>query len=149
MPSSTGKAADQELVDLQRALLSGPTTGVAATGDPEARKAYLSRRALQREAYGQFVAKTEIYDPDGSALIFAPGSPVPLEHVERFGLVEADMVERVASPELARKGMRFEESGDEQAPEPRTIGNAVDESAGAVDATADNTKHISARRAGK
>lgn len=148
MPSNTGgkAAADQEMIELQRALLSAPTTGVPATGDPEARKAYLGRRAAQREAYGQFVANQEIYDPDGSALIFAAGMPVPLEHVERFGLEETGMVDRIASPELARKGARFGE--DEQPAEPRTIAASVAESATAVDTSAEHI-HVSARRAGK
>lgn len=139
MPSNTkGSAADQELIELQRALLSSPTTGVPATGDPEARKAYLGRRAAQREHYGQFVAASDIFDPDGSALIYTAGSAVHLEHVERWGLEETGMVERVASPELARRGARFE-PGDDAGSEPRTIGDSVDENAGAVDASADKT----------
>jgi hypothetical protein len=139
VPSNTeGKQADQELVDLQRALLSGPTTGVPATADPEARKAYLGRRAEQREAYGQFEATSEIYDPDGSALIFNPGAAVPVEHVERFGLEETGMVRRVASPELARRGMRSDRQ-DPEAAEPRTITDSLNESAPAIDSSADKS----------
>lgn len=146
MPSNTSKG-DQELVDLQRALLSGPTSGVAAAGDPAARKAYLSRRAEQREAYGQFVATGDIFDPDGSALIFTVGQPVPLEHVERFDLEALNMVERVATPALARRGMRSDQSEPEAA-EPRTITDSAEESGAAVDASADNTGGHK-RRAGK
>ena len=148
MPSKTGKGpADQELAELQRALLSAPTTGVAASGDPEVRKAYLGRRAAQREAYGQFVATGDICDPDGSALIVTAGQPVPLEHVERFDLEVLNMVERVATPELARRGMRSERP-DSEAPEPRTIADATEESATAVDPTVDNASGR-ARRSGK
>jgi hypothetical protein len=112
VPSNTSKG-DQELIELQRALLTGPTTGVpAAGGDPEVRKTYRARRVAQREAYGQFVANSEIYDPDGSALIFAAGQPVPVEHVERLELEAMGLVNRVASPELARKGLRHDNAKD-------------------------------------
>jgi hypothetical protein len=128
------------MIELQRALLSGPTTGVAATGDPEARKAYQSRRAAQREAYGQFEAIGDIYDPDGSALIFTAGSPVPVEHVERFELEATGHVKRVATPDLARRGMRSDRGDAPAEGEPRTITDSVDESGTAVDTSARRAK---------
>ncbi len=105
MTSTSKKNNDQELVDLQRAMLSGPTVGVPhAEGNTDTVRAYLARRAEQREVYGQFVATEDIYEPGGSALTFTNGMPVPIEHVEKWDLETAGMVERVASQDDARRG---------------------------------------------
>jgi hypothetical protein len=95
---------DQELVELQRALLTAPTVDVPHNeADQETVRAFMQRRAAQREAYGQFKANSDIYDPMGGTLVFTPGMPVPLEHVEMWGLEETGLVERVATPAEARK----------------------------------------------
>lgn len=102
MASTKGKGNDQELVELQRALLSGPTVDVPYT-DPVTKESYAKRRAAQREAYGQFVAIEDITDPEGNSLVFTRGMQVPVEHVEKWLLEDTGKVERVASPEEARK----------------------------------------------
>lgn len=100
---------DQELVELQKALLSGPTADVPfGETDPVVRQTFADRRAAQREAYGQFVATQEIYDPDGTILAFAPDHPVPVEHVEKWDLERTGHVVRVATADEARAGRRTE-----------------------------------------
>jgi hypothetical protein len=101
--SNKGKG-DQELVEMQRALLSGPTSDVPQTGgDEDATRAYMERRAAQREAYGQFIAESDIYDPMGNSLVFTAGMQVPTEHVEKWDLEATGHVRRVATAEEARK----------------------------------------------
>ena len=96
---------DQELVELQRALLTAPTVDVPhQEADDETVRAFMKRRAAQREAYGQFTANSDIYDPMGGTLVFTPGMPVPLEHVEKWDLESAGVVNRVATADEARKG---------------------------------------------
>jgi hypothetical protein len=97
-------AADEELIELQRQVLSSPGVGVPRGVDEDGIVRWQERRAAQREAYGQFVAADSIYI--GNALAFAPGMAVPVEHVERFNLEATGQVERVATPELARAGRR-------------------------------------------
>jgi hypothetical protein len=112
--ASTSKKSspDQELVELQRALLSGPTTDVPhAETDPDVTRAFLKRRADQREAYGQFVAESEIYDPMGNSLVFTKGMQVPVEHVEKWDLEATGHVSRVATAEEARKGFAVPDIG--------------------------------------
>ncbi len=104
--SSRKGAGDQELAELT-ALLSGPTVDTPHNEpNPEVRQTFMERRMQQREAYGQFVAEVDIYDPEGSIVVFTAGQAVPVEHVERWRLEEAGMVNRVASPEEARKVFR-------------------------------------------
>lgn len=104
--------ADRELMELQRSLsangvgIAGLPSGAAVAADPEAVRTWELRRAAQREAYGQWVADGDIWI--GNALTFTDGQPVPLEHVIRFRLDELEQVNRVATPELARAGRRFE-----------------------------------------
>jgi hypothetical protein len=100
--TSKSKANDQELVELQRALVTSPTVGIPVA-DEETVKTFHSRRAEQREAYGQFVANSDIYPPDGTVLVFTKGTPVPVEHVEKWDLETAGVVDRVATPEEARR----------------------------------------------
>lgn len=95
--------------ELLAALMSAPAVGVPHAADEETRTTYLDRRRAQAEAYGQFVAKGPIYWPGTGTLVFNTGHAVPLEHVEKWELETADLVERVASPELARNGRRFAE----------------------------------------
>jgi hypothetical protein len=103
--SSRKSSGDQELIELQRALLSGPTTDVPyAEGDPDVTRAFIQRRADQREAYGQFVAVQDIFDPMGTSLTFTKGMQVPVEHVEKWDLEATGMVSRVASADEARRG---------------------------------------------
>lgn len=106
MGTTSNKRPDQELVELQ-ALLTGPTVDTPHNEpDPEARKSFIARRMEQREAYGQFVAAQDIFDPMGNTLAFAAGHPVPIEHVEKWLLEDAGLVTRVATPEEARKVVR-------------------------------------------
>ena len=100
--TSKSKGNDQELVELQHALLSGPTVDVPYA-DEATKSSYAERRAAQREAYGQFVAVENIQDPEGNSLVFTAGMQVPVEHVEKWLLEETGKVERVATPEEARK----------------------------------------------
>jgi hypothetical protein len=95
--------------ELLAALMSAPAVGVPHAADEETRTTYMDRRRAQAEAYGQFVAKGPIYWPGTGTLVFNTGHAVPLEHVEKWELELADLVERVASPELARVGRRFAE----------------------------------------
>jgi hypothetical protein len=105
-------AGDQELIELQKALLSGPTTDVPyAESNPDVVKTFLDRRAAQREAYGQFVAEEDIYDPMGNSKVFTTGMQVPLEHVEMWDLEATGKVKRVASPEEARRNFRPDSIG--------------------------------------
>lgn len=105
MASTSKKSSDQELVELQSALLSGPTTDVPhGEPDEEVVRAFMKRRADQREAYGQFVATQHIYDPMGNTLVFTPDMQVPIEHVEKWDLEATGHVRRVATAEEARKG---------------------------------------------
>lgn len=97
---------------MQRALLSGPTVDVPhSETDPEVHRAYVDRRAAQREAYGQFVAAEDVYDPDGVGLVFAAGMQVPMEHVEKWDLGTYGKVRRVATAEEARRGFRSPDIG--------------------------------------
>ncbi len=106
MASGSRKAGDQELAALT-ALLSGPTVDAPHNEpSPEARQTFMERRMAQREAYGQFVATVDIYDPAGDIVVFTAGQAVPIEHVENWHLEDAGMVERVATPEEARKVFR-------------------------------------------
>jgi hypothetical protein len=105
--AASKSSGDQELVELQRALLSGPTTGLPLA-DPETRKTVADRRAAQMEAYGQYVANQQIFHPDDNILAFDAGHPVPLEHVEKWRLEETGHVDRVATAEEARAGRRSE-----------------------------------------
>lgn len=100
--TSKSKGNDQELVELQRALLSGPTVDVPYA-DEATKQTYAERRAAQREAYGQFRAIEDITDPEGNSLVFTAGMQVPVEHVEKWLLEDTGKVERVATPEEARK----------------------------------------------
>jgi hypothetical protein len=100
--TSKSKGSDQELVEMQRAMLSGPTVGVPYA-DEATKQSYAERRAAQREAYGQFRAVENIHDPEGNSLVFTAGMQVPVEHVEKWLLEETGKVERVASAEDARK----------------------------------------------
>jgi hypothetical protein len=93
--------------ELVRALVSGPAVGVPQHADEQTRTTFQDRRMAQREAYGQFIAKGPIYWPGTGILVFTEGQPVPVEHVEKWLLAEADMVQRVASPKLAAAGARF------------------------------------------
>jgi hypothetical protein len=110
MASSSSKpksGADQELVELQHALLSGPTTDVPyAESNPDVVKTFVERRAAQREAYGQYVAEEDIFDPMGNSLVFTTGMQVPVEHVEMWDLEALGKVRRVASPDEARRSFR-------------------------------------------
>ncbi len=103
-----------------RALLSGPAVGVPQTADPATRETFQSRRMDQLEAYGQFVAISPIYWPGTGTLVFNEGSQVPVEHVEKWLLEEAGLVQRVASPRLARAGRRFDAEHGGQLPGPET-----------------------------
>ncbi len=93
--------------ELMRALLSGPAVGVPHAADEATRETFSERRMGQREAYGQFVATGDIYWPGTGTLVFTEGMQVPIEHVEKWLLEDADLVQRVASPRLARAGARF------------------------------------------
>lgn len=93
--------------ELLRALVSGPAVGVPQHADAATKETFTERRMAQREAYGQFIAKGPIYWPGTGILVFTEGQPVPMEHVEKWELEAADMVQRVASPKLARAGQRF------------------------------------------
>lgn len=135
MASSSSKpksgAGDQELVEMQRALLSGPTTDIPhAEGDQDAVRTFLDRRAAQREAYGQFVAEEDIFHPMGNSLVFTQGMQVPLEHVEMWDLEALGKVRRVATAEEARRNYRPDAIGagslvpaDEPAPSASAAGN--------------------------
>lgn len=113
MASTSKKSnADQELVELQRALLSGPTTDVPhAEPDEDVTRAFMERRAAQREAYGQFVAESDIFDPIGNSPVFTKGQQVPTEHVEKWDLEATGMVRRVATAEEARRGFAVPDIG--------------------------------------
>jgi hypothetical protein len=105
MPTSD---ADRELLDLQRSVLTSPQGGLIGVNEqvtPQAIRRFEQRQAAQREAYGQFVANSPIFY--GNAQVFAPGAQVPLEHVLRFNLEELEMVDRIATPEMARMGRVF------------------------------------------
>jgi hypothetical protein len=93
--------------ELARALVSGPAVGVPQHADEETRTTFLDRRMAQREAYGQFIATSPIYWPGTGILVFNTGNPVPMEHVEKWLLEEAGVVQRIASPRLAAAGARF------------------------------------------
>lgn len=112
-------AASKSNIDDERelltALMSSPAVGVPHAADEQTRTTYMDRRRAQTEAYGQFVAKGPIYWPGTGILVFATGHAVPLEHVEKWDLELADLVERVATPELARAGRRFAEKQAELA----------------------------------
>lgn len=103
---------DRELAELQSlvsatgATVHGLPSGAAGAADPETIQTWELRRAAQREAYGQFVANQPI--PIGNTIGFSPGAAVPLEHVIRFSLWEQEMVNRIATPEMARAGRAFE-----------------------------------------
>jgi hypothetical protein len=105
-------SGDQELIELQRALLSGPTTDLPqAEPDQDVTRAFMERRAAQREAYGQFVAAGDIYDPMGNSKVFTAGMQVPMEHVEKWDLEATGMVTRVATAEEARRGFAVPDIG--------------------------------------
>jgi hypothetical protein len=112
--------ADQELMELQRSALTSGTTPGAPVGDaardPNAITTWEARRAAQREAYGQYVAAGPIHL--GNCLAFTAGMAVPLEHVIRFNLDELEMVNRVATPEMARRGVVFTEESEFQEANP-------------------------------
>jgi hypothetical protein len=91
--------------ELLRAVLSSPAVGVPHAADEETRQTFMDRRRDQAEAYGQFVAKGPIYWPGTGTLVFSTHAQVPIEHVEKWFLEEAGLVERVASPEAARHGV--------------------------------------------
>lgn len=101
--------------ELLRSVLSSPAVGVPHTADEQARKTFADRRRDQAEAYGQFVAKGPIYWPGTGTLVFNTGAAVPIEHVEKWDLELADVVERVATPELARAGRRHADRAEEMA----------------------------------
>ena len=115
--------ADRELMDLQRSLsasgagIAGLPSGAAVAADPAVIRTWELRRAAQQEAYGQYVADGDIYL--GNALTFTNAQAVPLEHVIRFQLEERGQVNRVATPELARLGKRFETDQEFLAANPR------------------------------
>lgn len=102
----TKKRTDDEQ-ELLRALVSGPAVGVPQHADEETRRTHHDRRMAQREAYGQWVADSDIYWPGTAILVFTQGMPVPVEHVEKWELEDAGLVHRVASAQLARAGRRF------------------------------------------
>lgn len=97
------KTSDEQ--ELLRAVLSSPAVGVPQHADDESRETWLERRAAQAEAYGQFVANSNIYWPGTGTLVFTPGSQVPIEHVEKWELETAGVVDRVATAAQARKGI--------------------------------------------
>jgi hypothetical protein len=99
-----------------RMLLSGPAVGMPQAADMGERETYQSRRLDQLEAYGQFVAKGPIYWPGTGTLVFNTGAQVPVEHVEKWDLELADLVQRVATPRLARAGRRFDAEHGGQVP---------------------------------
>ncbi len=106
MASGSRKAGDQEIAELT-ALLSGPTVDTPHNEtNPEVRQTFMERRMAQREAYGQFTAAVDIYDPAGDIVVFTAGQAVPVEHVEKWHLEDAGMVQRVATPDEARKVFR-------------------------------------------
>lgn len=102
--------ADKELMELQRSVATqGHAAGLPAgpaASDPNTITTFEARRAAQREAWGQFVALGPI--TIGNAQAFVAGQQVPLEHVIRFGLLDQELVARVATPEQARLGKTFE-----------------------------------------
>jgi hypothetical protein len=99
---------DSGRADELRMLLSAPAVGVPhGSATQEERQSYAERRLAQRETYGQYTATGPIYWPGTGILVFTTGQEVPLEHVEMWELELAGVVERVASPELARAGRRF------------------------------------------
>jgi hypothetical protein len=102
--------ADKELMELQRSVaVQGHAAGLPAgpaASNPDTITTFEARRAAQREAWGQFVALDTIHI--GNAPAFVAGSQVPLEHVIRFGLLDQELVARVATPEQARVGKTFE-----------------------------------------
>jgi hypothetical protein len=105
--SNKGQSADQELVELQHALLTSPTVDAPHNEpNPEVRETFMQRRVAQREAYGQFVAIEDVYDPDGNIVVFTKGQAVPIEHVEKWQLEDVGMVTRVASADEARTAFR-------------------------------------------
>lgn len=103
---------DRELMELQKALSAsgaapaGLPSGAAIAADPDVIRTWELRQAAQREAYGQYVANGDIWI--GNCLTFAAGMAVPLEHVIRFNLLEREQVNRVATPEMAKRGKAFE-----------------------------------------
>ncbi len=147
--------ADMELLDLQRSALTTGTSPGAPLGDaardPEVIKTWEARRSAQREAYGQWVAAGPIHI--GNCLAFDTGHPVPLEHVIRFDLDKLDLVYRVADPEMARLGKRFESEKEFMAANPnlaRARAAAAPLSAAALDprggaAELDDERKASAR----
>lgn len=101
---------DQELAELQRQVLASPSVGLPKGADQATLRTFVERRRAQAEAYGQFVALGDIYEPFTQDKAFTAGMQVPIEHIEKWDLEAAKLVTRVASPELARKGLRFEGS---------------------------------------
>lgn len=106
--------ADRELMELQRsAATQGHAAGLPsgpAAADPSTITTWQARRAAQREAWGQFVANGPIHI--GNALAFNAGSQVPLEHVIKYQLEEQNLVNRVATPEMAQVGKVFDNDDD-------------------------------------
>lgn len=110
--TSKKSGSDQELVELQKALLSGPTTDLPHNEpDPDVTRAFMQRRADQRVAYGQFVAESDIFDPMGNSLVFTKDMQVPVEHVEKWDLEATGMVRRVATADEARRGFAVPDIG--------------------------------------
>lgn len=102
-------STDSGRADELRMLLSAPAVGVPhGSATEEERTTFAERRLAQREAYGQWQATGPIYWPGTAILCYDTGAQVDVEAVERWQLDEAGVVERVASPELARFGRRFE-----------------------------------------
>lgn len=127
-------AADQELVDMQRALLTGPTADIPhAETDLDVVRAFIKRRADQREAYGQFTATADIYDPMGNSKVFTKDMQVPVEHVEMWDLEATGLVQRVATPEQARRAFAQPDIGpgslipppEDSAPQSSTTRNSA------------------------
>lgn len=102
--------------ELLRALVSGPAVGVPQHADEETRRTHQDRRMAQLEAYGQWIATSKIFWPGTSILVFSKGMQVPVEHVEMWELETAGVVQRVASPKLARVGRRFSAGDGGQLP---------------------------------
>src|SRR4051794_7253084 len=96
---------------LQRATLTGPagTAGMphGQALDGDAVRTWELRRLAQNEAYGQYVAGEQI--TIAGVEVFQQGVQVPLEHVIRFQLDVQGRVNRVATPEMARRGQVFED----------------------------------------
>lgn len=151
--------ADRELLELQRSMsasgagIAGLPSGAAVAADPEVIRTWELRRAAQDEAYGQYVADGDIYI--GNALTFTNGQAVPLEHVIRFQLDEREQVNRVATPEMARLGKRFETNEEFLAANPhiakraRAMRSAGDLHPSALDPRGGGAAIDDARKAGE